>query len=94
MFVFLKYYKSKNNKKKQKKTRLECHLEGSQRPKAIFLSKTTQIVIFVAFIQESKKDVFLESNYSMLYFIYLRSCGIKFMKFDHIYWKILAFKVG
>jgi len=59
-----------------------------------FCQKSLKIGIFIAFIQECIKIIFLESNHKILYFTCFKSCGKNFMKFDHTNWKILAFKVG
>jgi len=63
-------------------------------PRHFLAQKLLKTAIFVAFIQETKKNIFLESNHRILYFTCLRSCGKNFMKFDCTDWKILALKVG
>jgi len=66
------------------------------RPRPFFGQNPFKIATFVVFthLEKQKLDIFLESNYRILYFTCLRSCSKIFIKFDHVDWKIVAFKVG
>jgi len=71
-----------------------CCKFNPSKTKAIFYQKSLKIAIFVAFIQENKKNTLLGTNHRNLYITCLRSHNKNFMKFDRIDWKILAFKLG
>jgi len=59
-----------------------------------FAAKSHLKLPFLLISSKKTKTIFLESKHKILYFNCLRSCAKIFMKFDHIDWKILAFKVG
>jgi len=63
-------------------------------PRHFLAKKYSKLPCLLRSTKKQKKCFFLESNRKIVYFTCLRSCHKNFMKFDHIDWKILAFKVG